>query len=126
MESTNKTFGKNLRRLIDKKGLKYQRAADDIGISLSFLNNLMRGLGGPSLDMIYQISKGLRVSPEDLFSESNGRSKPDHSALLLELYALLPKLTEVNDITNILDVVRGLVEHDSATSTNRKPFKKAK
>lgn len=69
MKSPN-AFGINLRRLIKQSGLKYEKAAEKIGISLSFLNQLMNGNSNPSLETIDKICDKLNFKKIDLLGES--------------------------------------------------------
>jgi transcriptional regulator with XRE-family HTH domain len=79
MEKT-KPFGSNLRKFIRRsKYLTYQNAADAFDISISFLNQLMRGERDPSMEMLAKISKVLNVSISQLLGEPRGRSLAEMS-----------------------------------------------
>lgn len=92
-------FGSNLRRLIDSKNYKtYQKAADDFEISLSYLNQLMRGERSPSLDVLKTIATKLGVSGAYLLAAPNTNpsesDKTSRAQLILEIQALLMRLDE--------------------------------
>lgn len=93
MENAKNILGNNLRRLIKEKGLTYADGAELLGISLAFLNNLMRNKGGASLEMIYQFAEKLNVKTSQLF-EDDSSAPPSKSDLMLALISRLPTLNE--------------------------------
>lgn len=69
MSENTTLFGMNLRRAIIKKGLKFTKAAADLEISLSFLNQLMKGERDPSSETLSNICATLGVSRAELYEE---------------------------------------------------------
>lgn len=62
-------FGENLRRIIKARGFNtFQKAADHLGVSLSYLNQLMRNERQPSMEMLGNIAQKLQSSPLELLS----------------------------------------------------------
>lgn len=98
MENIQVTFGKNLRREIDRKHLKYGDAADLFEISLSFLNQVMKGTNAPSLEVFHRIVEKLHVSPEALmYGDSKPvQPKPLDPADLVSAAQIAAALTELN------------------------------
>ena len=103
MENAKQSFGINLRRAIDNQGLTYSAAADRIGVSLSFLNQLMAGKSGPSIEMIYQIRDALKCSVAELFGETPG----SRLEALGSLVSIMAALNE-DEMDTLLDTARAL------------------
>lgn len=61
-----KTFGENLRRIREAKGLTTREFADIAEIAYSQVWVLESGKGDPSLTTLIAIAKTLQVSPEEL------------------------------------------------------------
>jgi transcriptional regulator with XRE-family HTH domain len=111
-----------LRRLIKKKGLTYAEGAELLGISLTFLNNLMRNKGGASLDMIYQIADKLNVPPSELFTDPLDE-RPSRADLIVSIIQALPALDE-EQLGSVLRIVSGqVVTEQSPTMTTPKSTK---
>lgn len=122
MENTRNIFSLNLRRLIKKKGLTYAEGAELLGISLTFLNNLMRNKGGASLDMIYQIADKLNVPPSELFTDPLDE-RPSRADLIVSIIQALPALDE-EQLGSVLRIVSGqVVTEQSPTMTTPKSTK---
>lgn len=114
METASYSFGTNLRQLIDARGLTYGVAAEKIGISLSFLNQLMRGESHPSLPMIYQIGEKLGLSVSELFQDKEQEKREQtKSDLILKIIGALPAL-EQGQLDQVLRLIethaRGIAE----------------
>lgn len=71
MTKSTSLFGSNLRSIIRRKGLTYTQAARDIGITLSYLNQLMRGERDPSLEVIKDICAALDISSNEVIEAPN-------------------------------------------------------
>jgi transcriptional regulator with XRE-family HTH domain len=56
-------FAGNVRRLRSKKGLSQKVLADTVGISVSYVSMLERGLRSPPLETIEKMARALKVSP---------------------------------------------------------------
>ncbi len=59
-------FAGNVRRLRSKKGLSQKALADDVGISVSYVSMLERGMRSPPLETIERMARALKVSPAAL------------------------------------------------------------
>lgn len=62
--------------IIDERGLTYAKAAEDIGISLTFLNQLMSGEKNPSVETLGDICAALETSRAKLFGEDEAQADP--------------------------------------------------
>lgn len=59
-------FAGNVRRLRSRKGLSQKVLADAVGISVSYVSMLERGLRSPPLETIEKMARALKVSPAAL------------------------------------------------------------
>lgn len=109
-----KNFGPNLRSRIDIKGYKtYKKAADAFGISLSYLNQLMRNEREPSLELLGVISSELGCSSSQLLGdESVSIASPDRATLILDIQSRLTALNEKE-----LGFVSGFIDDLEARSS---------
>lgn len=55
MQDAKKRFGDKLRKRLREKGLKIAQAAELFDVSVSYLNQLLAGTSGPSIETIYNI-----------------------------------------------------------------------
>lgn|GEM_PF-267833 len=62
------SFGKNLRRLRKSKGFTQAQLAIDVGVEISQISRIERGVINTSIYMVWQISKVLKVAPQDFYS----------------------------------------------------------
>ena len=62
-----KAFGKNLRRLRREKGWTQEELANEIGIEISQISRIERGLINTTLLTLVKIAEALRVEIEILF-----------------------------------------------------------
>ena len=60
------TFGRNVRRVRQERGLTIEALADAAGISYSYAGELERGRRNPSLAVIEAIAKALAAKPHEL------------------------------------------------------------
>ncbi len=60
-------FAGNVRRLRSKKGLSQKALADDVGISVSYVSMLERGMRSPPLETVERMARALKGSPAALF-----------------------------------------------------------
>lgn len=91
MKKSTIPFGKNLRRLLDQAGLKYNRAAEKLDLTKNGIGQLMEGEINPSFDTIEKIITRLGFKAADLFSEDSGEASPetligDMTAVQFEYY----------------------------------------
>ncbi len=63
-----KKFGNNLRNIRKKKGMTQEQLANDLGIEISQISRIERGILNTSINNVFNISKVLDVSICDLFS----------------------------------------------------------
>jgi transcriptional regulator with XRE-family HTH domain len=61
-------FGRRLRRLRLARDITQERLSESVGISITFLGLIERGLNAPSFETIEQIAKVLRVPISELFT----------------------------------------------------------
>ena len=61
-----KKFGKNIRDIRSKKGLSQEEASKICHISVTYLAGIERGERNPSLSVIENICKGLKVKPSQV------------------------------------------------------------
>ena len=60
-------FGKNLKRLRKSKGFTQAELANDIGIEISQVSRIERGIINTSISMVNEISKALKIDKSLLF-----------------------------------------------------------
>lgn len=60
-------FGKNLRKVRKSKGFTQAQLANDIGIEISQISRIERGIINTSVGNVNAISKALRVDIQELF-----------------------------------------------------------
>ena len=61
------TFGANLRRLRLAKGFTQEQLANELGIEISQISRIERGVINTSITTLYSISKVLNVDISELF-----------------------------------------------------------
>lgn len=61
-------FGRRLRRLRLSRDITQERFAESIGISITFLGLIERGVNAPSFETIEQIAKVLKLPVSELFT----------------------------------------------------------
>lgn len=66
-----KAFGKVLRRLRERRCWTQDELAEQTDSSQNYISNLERGLKGPSLIRVFELSRALQISPEELVREVN-------------------------------------------------------
>lgn len=65
-----KAFGKKIKIAREEKNLTQAELSEKIGISQNFLGDIERGLKLPSLNTLISISNTLKLSLDNLFSDS--------------------------------------------------------
>jgi len=60
-------FGKNLRKVRKSRGFTQSQLANDIGIEISQISRIERGIINTSVGNVNAISKALRVDIQELF-----------------------------------------------------------
>lgn len=61
-------FGKNLRKARKSKGFTQEQLANDIGIEISQISRIERGIINTSVGNVNAISRALRVDIQELFN----------------------------------------------------------
>lgn len=61
-----KTFGSNIRRTRKLRGLSQEALADEVGLAVTYVGQIERGLRNPTLDVVERFAKALGVKPLDL------------------------------------------------------------
>src|ERR1700759_5408922 len=69
MENMN-SIGNNTRQQRKKAKISLPQLADQAGVSNPYLSQIERGLRKPSVDILQQIAKGLRISAEALYVQA--------------------------------------------------------
>lgn len=121
MENT-KVFGSRLRSEIKKQGYKtYKEAADALGISLSYLNQLMRDEREPSVELLNLICETLKITPNHLLGAVESPSisahndpRTDRASLILEIQDILKELPQ-----NELEMLKKSAENLKAISKSK-------
>lgn len=62
-----KAFGKHLRKVRKSKGFTQAQLANDVGIEISQISRIERGIINTSVGNVNAISKALRVDIQELF-----------------------------------------------------------
>jgi transcriptional regulator with XRE-family HTH domain len=65
MDSKTK-LGKNIKKTREAIGLTQEHVADKVGIHVSYLSRIERGVVNPSYEIIEQIAKTLKVKSKDI------------------------------------------------------------
>jgi len=65
-------LGANVRRLRKAAGLSQEDLAAEVGIDMRYLGGIERGQENPSLKVIDDIAKALKVHPSALLIENRG------------------------------------------------------
>ena len=73
MENENKKviltkFGNNLREIRVAKGFTQEKLANELGVEISQISRIERGIINTSIVSIYQLSKILKINIADLFN----------------------------------------------------------
>jgi transcriptional regulator with XRE-family HTH domain len=62
-------FGKNLRRLREKRGVSQEALANDAGLDRTYVSSVERGRRNVSLENIGRLAKALNINITELFRE---------------------------------------------------------
>ena len=60
-------FGKNLKKVRNTKGFSQENLANDIGIEISQISRIERGIINTSIINTHKIAKALKIEVKDLF-----------------------------------------------------------
>lgn len=64
--SLARIFGKNVRRVRKERGLSQEELADDVGMAVTYVGQMERGTRNPTLKVVENLAKALKVKPLDL------------------------------------------------------------
>lgn len=67
MADIRKEFGKQLRKLREKRGLTQERLAELAGMHFTYVGQIERGVRNPSLINIQKLAKALKVTGGEIF-----------------------------------------------------------
>jgi transcriptional regulator with XRE-family HTH domain len=67
MKDIVKKFGRNLRRIREKRKLTQQELSDEIGVDKTYIGKIERGERSPSLSVIQEVARALDISIKSLF-----------------------------------------------------------
>jgi transcriptional regulator with XRE-family HTH domain len=62
------TFGGNARRLRLERGLTQEAFADEVGLAVTYVGQIERGLRNPTLDVVERFARVLGVDPLTLLA----------------------------------------------------------
>ena len=104
MKNTKEIFRENLRHFLQSRGLSLTQAADDCGISLSYMNQLISGKKSFSSETIDKLSKGLSIeryrffmTEEDTLSiPKNEPQRPRDSSSILGFLEVIQKIHKID------------------------------
>lgn len=60
------TLGINVRRYRTERGLTQEGLADEVGLALTYVGQIERGLRNPTLDIVERLARALGVNALDL------------------------------------------------------------
>jgi len=63
----NKALGKVLKELREQKGMSQQELGDYSDVDRSFISRIERGIGTPSVSVVFKICALLEVKPSEFF-----------------------------------------------------------
>ena len=66
-----KLFGKNLRKVREAKGFTQEQLANELGLEISQISRIERGVINTSIYTLYQISAFLNVDVSEFFDSSD-------------------------------------------------------
>ena len=59
-------FGQNVRRVRKERGLSQEALADEVGLAVTYVGQIERGIRNPTLDVVERFAKVLGTEPLDL------------------------------------------------------------
>ena len=64
-------FGNNIRKYRDLMGISQEDLADKSGLHRTYISGVERGVRNPTIAVVSQLAKALKVSLSDLFREES-------------------------------------------------------
>ncbi len=71
--SLAQTFGQNVRRVRQEKGMTLEALAHEVGLAYSYVGQIERGQRNPTLDVVERIASALEVQPTSLLEDVDPR-----------------------------------------------------
>lgn len=111
------TMAKNIRRYLDRKGLKITQLADAVDVPYSTVNNWVNGVSYPRIDKIERMAKFFDVSKADLVEEEETL----RNEVLEKAFAGRPEMRDlfkaadkasVDDIERVIKILNAFAEGD--------------
>lgn len=65
------TFGANVRRTRQARGLTQEALAVDVGLAVTYVGQIERGLRNPTLDVVERFAQALGTDPLELLDASH-------------------------------------------------------
>lgn len=127
MKNTKEIFRDNLMKILQDKGLNLTEAAEDCGISLSFLNQMLSGKKAYSPETIDKLAIGLKCGRYEFFitdeekaslTTSQPQSQEDTGSLILRLLDTVKTMNH-DDLETVLTTASGITEIRNKSAANR-------
>ncbi|MFC0633857.1 helix-turn-helix domain-containing protein [Brevundimonas balnearis] len=67
------TFGENVRRVRLQHGLTQEALAVDVGLAVTYVGQIERGLRNPTLDVVERFAEALKTEPLILLQKATSR-----------------------------------------------------
>lgn len=64
--SLAKIFGRNVRRFRKERDLSQEALADEVGLAVTYVGQIERGIRNPTLEIVERLARVLKVKPLDL------------------------------------------------------------
>jgi transcriptional regulator with XRE-family HTH domain len=61
-----KTLGRNVRRARKERDLSQEALADEVGLAVTYVGQIERGMRNPTLEIVERLARALKVKPLDL------------------------------------------------------------
>lgn len=130
MGNTREIFRENLRKILQDRGKSLTGAAEDCGISLSYMNQLVSGKKSFSDETIDKLAKGLGVKRYELFitEEESQAVNAGHSEIeadpIRDLLSVIQNL-DPEDIKTLIFTAKGLsqIDENSLPKRDNKTYK---
>lgn len=84
-------LARNLKRAREQSGLSQQELADRAGLDRTYLSNLERGIGNPSLIKMASLSTALSMSVSHMLTPDEDRNDHEGQPALREIAAVLKR-----------------------------------
>lgn len=101
-----KSIGKNIRRRRDELGIKQEKLAEMVDLSVSYIGAIERGEKLPKLEVFIRIANAMKVSSDTLLSEV---LEVENQIIASELSKELSSLAK-SEQRRILNVIRTMID----------------